>query len=63
MRYFEDFEKSAFFGETWWLVKRIFPLFLVGTFITGVIGYFLLVELISSIFGRSDFLACFIAWS
>ncbi len=61
LRYFEDVEKSAFFGETWWLVKRIFPLLVVGTFITGVIGYFLPVELIRSIFGRSDFLACFIA--
>jgi len=61
MRYFEDAEKSAFFGETWWLAKRIFPLLVVGTFITGVIGYFLPVELIRSIFGRSDFLACFIA--
>lgn len=61
MKYFEDVEKSAFFGETWWLVKRIFPLLLVGTFITGVIGYFLPVELIRSIFGSSDFLACFIA--
>ncbi len=61
LRYFEDIEKSAFFGETWWLVKRIFPLLVVGTFITGVIGYFLPMELIRSIFGRSDFLACFIA--
>jgi uncharacterized membrane protein YraQ (UPF0718 family) len=61
LRYFEDVEKSAFFGETWWLVKRIFPLLVVGAFITGVIGYFLPVELIRSIFGRSDFLACFIA--
>ncbi|MCX6668200.1 MAG: permease, partial [Methanothrix sp.] len=32
-----------------------------GTFITGVIGYFLPVDLIRSIFGSNSFLACFVA--
>jgi uncharacterized membrane protein YraQ (UPF0718 family) len=59
--YFSEMEKSSFFGETWWLAKRIFPLLLVGTLITGIIGYFLPVDLIRMIFGESDFVACFVA--
>ncbi len=58
---FTDLEKASFFGETWWLAKRIFPLLLVGTFITGVIGYFLPVELIRIFFGAS--LCCLFAAS
>jgi uncharacterized membrane protein YraQ (UPF0718 family) len=61
MRYFSEDDRSAFFGETWWLTKRIFPLLVIGTFITGVIGYFLPVDLIRAIFGSSSFLACFVA--
>ncbi len=59
--YFSDIERESFFGETWWLAKRIFPLLLVGSFITGVIGYFLPVDLIRLVFGTSDFVACFVA--
>lgn len=59
--YYLPEEREAFFGETWWLTKRIFPLLVVGTFLTGVIGYFLPMEWISSIFGTSSFLACFVA--
>ncbi len=58
---FTDLEKASFFGETWWLTRRIFPLLLVGTFITGVIGYYLPVDLIRTVFGESDFAACFVA--
>ncbi|MDF0593061.1 permease [Methanotrichaceae archaeon M04Ac] len=61
MRYFTDGEKASFFGETWWLTKRIFPLLLVGTFVAGIIGYYLPVELIRMVFGESDFAACFVA--
>ncbi len=60
-KYFSSDEKSAFFDETWSLFKKIFPLLIVGTFITGIIGYFLPVDLIRSIFGSNSFLACFIA--
>ncbi len=60
-RYFSSEERSAFFGETWDLARKIFPLLIVGTFITGVIGYFLPVDLIRSIFGSNSFLACFVA--
>lgn len=60
-RYFSEDERSTFLSETWDLAKKIFPLLLVGTFITGVIGYFLPVDLIRSIFGSNGFLACFVA--
>ncbi|NPV62596.1 MAG: permease [Methanotrichaceae archaeon] len=59
--YYLPEEREAFLGETWWLTKRIFPLLIVGTFITGVIGYFLPVEWVRSVFGTSSFLACFVA--
>ncbi len=60
-RYYLPEEREAFFAETWWLTKRIFPLLIAGTFITGVIGYFLPMDLIKTIFGTSSFLACFVA--
>lgn len=59
--YYLPEEREAFFSETWWMTKKIFPLLIVGTFITGVIGYFMPMEWISSIFGTSSFLACFVA--
>jgi uncharacterized membrane protein YraQ (UPF0718 family) len=59
--YFSDDERDSFFSETWWLTKRIFPLLIIGTFITGVIGYFLPVDLIRAVFGSNSFLACFVA--
>lgn len=59
--YYLPEEREAFLGETWWLAKRIFPLLVVGTFITGVIGYFLPVEWVRTIFGTSSPLACLLA--
>jgi len=59
--YYMPEEREAFLGETWWLAKRIFPLLVVGTFITGMIGYFLPVEWVRAIFGTSSPLACFLA--
>ena len=56
--YYLPEEREAFFGETWWLTKKIFPLLVVGTFLTGVIGYFLPMDFIRVIFGTSSFLAC-----
>lgn len=61
MRYFTEMEKASFFGETWWLTKRIFPLLLAGTFVTGIIGYYLPVDLIRMVFGESDFVGCLVA--
>jgi uncharacterized protein len=60
-RYFSSEEKSAFFSETWSLTKKIFPLLLAGTFVTGTIGYFLPLEWIRTLFGTNNFLACFTA--
>ena len=59
--YYQPEEQEAFLGETWWIARKIFPLLVVGTFITGMIGYFLPVEWIRTIFGTSSFLACFVA--
>ena len=59
--YYLPDEREAFLSETWWLTKKIFPLLVVGTFITGMIGYFLPVEWVRTIFGTSSFLACFVA--
>ena len=60
-RYFSSEEKSAFFSETWSLTKKIFPLLVVGTFITGIIGYFMPTELLRTYLGSNSFLACFTA--
>jgi len=60
-RYYQPMERDAFFSETWWLAKKIFPLLVAGTFITGIIGYFLPVEWIRTIFGTSSFLSCLVA--
>jgi uncharacterized membrane protein YraQ (UPF0718 family) len=61
IRYFSSDEKSAFFSETWSLAKKIFPLLVVGTFITGIIGYFMPVELLRTYLGSNSFWSCFIA--
>jgi len=60
-KYYQPDERDAFLSETWWLAKKIFPLLVVGTFVTGIIGYFLPVEWIRSIFGMSSFFSCFVA--
>lgn len=61
LRYYSQEERDAFLGETWWLTKRIFPLLVVGTLITGIIGYFVPIDVIRAVFGTSGFLACFTA--
>ncbi len=60
-KYFSTEEKSAFFAETWSLTKKIFPLLVVGTFITGIIGYFMPTELLRTYLGSNSFLSCFTA--
>ena len=59
--YYNSDERESFLSETWWLTKKIFPLLVAGTFVTGVIGYFLPVEWIRTIFGTNSFFACFVA--
>ncbi|MCX8207875.1 MAG: permease [Methanothrix sp.] len=60
-RYYMPLERRAFLGETWWLAKRIFPLLLAGTFLVGVIGYFLPMDLIRIILGSNSFISCLTA--
>jgi len=60
-KYYQPEEREEFLSETWWLAKKIFPLLVVGTFVTGIIGYFLPVEWIRSLFGTSSFLSCLVA--
>ena len=59
--YYLPEEQEAFLGETWWLTKKIFPLLVVGTFITGIIGYFLPVEWIRTLFGTNSLFSCLVA--
>jgi len=59
--YYLPEEREAFLSETVWLTRKIFPLLVVGTFITGMIGYFLPVEWIRTLFGTNSFFSCFIA--
>jgi uncharacterized membrane protein YraQ (UPF0718 family) len=61
IRYYQPEERESFLSETWWLTKKIFPLLVVGTFITGIIGYFLPVEWIRTLFGTNSFLSCLVA--
>lgn len=61
IKYFSSDEKSAFFSETWSLSKKIFPLLVIGTFITGIIGFFMPVELLRTYLGSNSFLSCLIA--
>jgi len=60
-RSFTQIERRAFLDETWWLSKKIVPLLLVGTFITGMIGNFLPVEMIRMAFGTNSLPACLLA--
>jgi hypothetical protein len=59
--YYGPEERESFLSETWWLTKKIFPLLVVGTFVTGIIGYFLPVEWVRTLFGTNSLLACFVA--
>ncbi len=48
-------------GETWWFVRLIFPLLLVGVFVVGVIGAALPRAWIEAYLGGSGLLASFLA--
>lgn len=54
-------EVYSWLHETWWFVKMIFPLLLVGVFIVGVVGKLLPREVIESYLGGSSILSCFLA--
>ncbi len=59
--YFSSEERHAFFSETWFLARNIFPLLVVGTFLVGMIGYFLPLEWVRAVFGTNSFQSCFTA--
>jgi uncharacterized protein len=61
MKYFSKEERAEFLGETWFLSKRIFPLLLIGTFVSGMVSYFLPYTLVTAVFGNNSFTACFVA--
>lgn len=47
--------------ETWWFVRIIFPLLLIGVFIIGIIGKILHEEWIQNWLGGNGIVACFLA--
>ena len=54
-------EIREFGNETWWLFKKIFPILLVGSFASGVIGALIPVDILKILFGTNSFLSCLIA--
>ena len=54
-------EISAWLKESWWFVRIIFPLLLLGVFIVGVIGTILPESFIKNWLGGSGLLASFLA--
>lgn len=54
-------ELKRWMGETWWFVRLIFPLLLVGVFAVGVIGKLLPQEWVRSALGGSSLSASFLA--
>jgi hypothetical protein len=59
--YFERDEVTEWGYETWDLVKKIFPILVAGTFIVGVIAYFLPPETFRPFFGDNSVGACLLA--
>jgi hypothetical protein len=59
--YYTKDEVKAWAHETGWLAKMIFPILLVGVFITGIIGYFMPYDLVKQVVGGNSVLSCFIA--
>jgi uncharacterized membrane protein YraQ (UPF0718 family) len=57
--YFERDEVTDWGYEIWDLVKKIFPLLIAGTFVVGVIAYFLPPETFAPLFGDNSVFACF----
>jgi uncharacterized membrane protein YraQ (UPF0718 family) len=54
-------ELKRWMGETWWFVRLIFPLLLVGVFVIGVIGKLLPEEWVRTALGGSSVSASFLA--
>ncbi len=58
---FSKEEIREFGYETWCLFKRIFPILLLGSFVSGVIGAIIPVEVLRAVFGTNSILSCSIA--
>jgi uncharacterized membrane protein YraQ (UPF0718 family) len=58
--YYERDEVTGWGYETWDLVKKIFPILVLGTFVVGVIAYFLPPETFAPFFGDNSVLATFL---
>jgi len=54
-------EVLGWLRETWWFVRIIFPLLLIGVFIVGVVGAILPEQWVQNWLGGSSPLACFLA--
>lgn len=60
-KYYGYDERRSFARETWWLFKKIFPLLLVGSFVSGVIGHLIPADTLSSLMGDNDPASCTLA--
>jgi len=59
--YFTRDEVTIWGLETWDLTKKIFPILIIGTFVLGVLAYFLPPETFSPFFGTNSIFSCFLA--
>ena len=57
--YYDRDEMEDWGYETWDLTKKIFPILIAGTFIVGIIAYFLPPETFRPYLGGNSFIACF----
>lgn len=58
---FKGEEIRQWFQETWWFVKKILPLLLVGVFIVGVVGALLPPEFVREVLGGNGLPQTFLA--
>jgi uncharacterized membrane protein YraQ (UPF0718 family) len=59
--YFERDEVTEWGYEIWDLTKKIFPILIAGTFLVGIIAYFLPPETFRPFFGDNSVMACLLA--
>ena len=59
--YFEKSQINDWGYESWDLTKKIFPVLLVGTFIIGMISYFIPPETFRPVFGNNSLTSTFLA--
>lgn len=61
LKYIEKEKLKEWLKESWWFVKIIFPLLLLGVFVVGIIGKILPEEWIKNWLGGNGILASFLA--